>query len=107
MNSLKNKIGITVRKTDNIDNELTLVASLLVLDTMQVHKYPDKELSAEEQRILMSRVKNRVIESILNYDEIKQIQEKAYSAGYDAGFHDATAELDPNAKPFNVKGYMA
>lgn len=39
MRSLKSKIGVTVRNTDNFDNELTLIASLVVLDTMQIHKY--------------------------------------------------------------------
>ena len=56
MRSLKNKIGVTVRHTDDFENELTLVASLLVLDTMQIHKYQTEKLTTEKQRNLTDDV---------------------------------------------------
>ena len=50
MHSLKNKIGVTVRNNDNGDNEVTLIVSLLVLDTMQIPKYETEKLSTEKAR---------------------------------------------------------
>lgn len=73
MRSLKNKIGVTVRNTDNFENELTLVASLLVLDTMQIHKYQTEKLTTEKQRNLTDDVKDRLIQSLLRYDEIMDV----------------------------------
>lgn len=107
MHSLKNKIGVTVRNTDNFDNELTLIASLVVLDTMQIHKYQTEKLTPEKQRILTNDVKDRLMQSIFRYDEIQKLKEDAYNQGYNAGFHDAMVELDPNAKPLNDRGYIA
>jgi hypothetical protein len=107
MHSLKNKIGVTIRNNDYFDEEQTLIASLLVLDTMEVHKYETKDATAEKQRTLTNKVKDILIQSLLRYDEIQKLQEDAYSQGYNAGFHDATVELDPNAQPFNDRGYMA
>ena len=107
MRSLKSKIGVTVRNTDNSDNELTLIASLVVLDTMQIHKYQTEKLTPEKQRILTNNVKDRLMQSLFRYDEIQRLKEDAYKQGYDAGFHDATVELDPDAQPLNDKGYIA
>lgn len=107
MHSLKSKIGVTVRNTDNFDNELTLIASLVVLDTMQIHKYQTEKLTTEKQRILTNDVKDRLMQSLFRYDEIQKLKEDAYKQGYDAGFHDAMVELDPNAKPLNDRGYIA
>lgn len=107
MHSLKNKIGVTVRNTDNFDNELTLIASLVVLDTMQIHKYQTEKLTPEKQRNLTNDVKNRLMQSLFRYDEIQKLKEDAYKQGYDAGFHDAMVELDPDAKQLNDKGYIA
>ena len=107
MHSLKNKIGITVRNNDNGDNEVTLIASLLVLDTMQIPKYETEKLSTEKQGVLTSKVKDRLIQSLLRYDEIQKLKEDAYKQGYDAGFHDAMVELDPDVQPLNDKGYTA
>lgn len=107
MHSLKSKIGVTVRNTDHFDNELTLIASLVVLDTMQIHKYQTEKLTTEKQRVLTDDVKNRLIQSLLRYDEIQKLREDAYKQGYDAGFHDAMVELDPDAKPLNEKGHIA
>lgn len=107
MHSLKNKIGVTVRNNDNSDNEVTLIASLLVLDTMQIPKYETEKPSTEKQGVLTSKVKDRLIQSLLRYDEIQKLREDAYKQGYDAGFHDATIELDPDAEPLNDKGYIA
>lgn len=107
MHSLKNKIGVTVRNNDNSDNEVTLIASLLVLDTMQIPKYETEKPSTEKQGVLTSKVKDRLIQSLLRYDEIQRLREDAYKQGYDAGFHDATIELDPDAEPLNDKGYIA
>lgn len=107
MRSLKSKIGVTVRNTDNSDNELTLIASLVVLDTMQIHKYQTEKLTPEKQRNLTDGVKDRLIQSLFRYDEIQRLKEDAYKQGYDAGFHDATVELDPDAQPLNDKGYIA
>lgn len=107
MHSLKNKIGVTVRNNDNSDNELTLIASLVVLDTMQIHKYQTEKLTAEKQRNLTNDVKNRLMQSLFRYDEIQKLKEDAYKQGYDAGFHDAMIELDPDAQPLNEKGYTA
>lgn len=107
MRSLKSKIGVTVRNTDNSDNELTLIASLVVLDTMQIYKYQTDKLTPEKQRILTNDVKNRLMQSLFRYDEIQKLKEDAYKQGYDAGFHDAMIELDPDAQPLNEKGYTA
>lgn len=107
MRSLKSKIGVTVRNTDNSDNELTLIASLVVLDTMQIYKYQTEKLTPEKQRSLTNDVKNRLIQSLFRYDEIQKLKEDAYKQGYDAGFHDAMIELDPDAQPLNDKGYTA
>lgn len=107
MRSLKNKIGVTVRNTDNFDNELTMIASLVLLDTMQIHKYQTEKLTTEKQRNLTNDVKDRLIQSLFRYDEIQKLREDAYKQGYDAGFHDATIELDPNSKPPNDRGYIA
>ena len=107
MLSLKSKIGVTVRNTDNSDNELTLIASLVVLDTMQIYKYQTEKLTPEKQRSLTNDVKNRLMQSLFKYDEIQKLKEDAYKQGYDAGFHDATIELDPDAQPLNEKGYTA
>lgn len=89
MRSLKSKIGVTVRNTDNFDNELTLIASLVVLDTMQIYKYQTEKLTPEKQRSLTNDVKNRLMQSLFRYDEIQKLKEDAYKQGYDAGFHDA------------------
>lgn len=107
MRSLKSKIGVTVRNNDNGDNEVTLIASLLVLDTMQIPKYETEKPSTEKQGALTSKVKDRLIQSLLSYDEIQKLREDAYKQGYDAGFHDAMIELDPDAQPLNEKGYTA
>lgn len=107
MRSLKSKIGVTVRNNDNADNEVTLIASLLVLDTMQIHKYQTEKLTPEKQRNLTNDVKNRLMQSLFRYDEIQKLKEDAYKQGYDAGFHDAMIELDPDAQPLNEKGYTA
>lgn len=107
MNSLKNKIGVTVRNNDNGDNEVTLIASLLVLDTMQIPKYETEKPSTEKQGALTSKVKDRLIQSLLRYDEIQKLREDAYNQGYNTGFHDAMVELDPNSKPLNDRGYIA
>lgn len=107
MRSLKSKIGVTVRNTDNFDNELTLIASLVVLDTMQIHKYQTEKLTPEKQRILTNDVKDRLMQSLFRYDEIQKLKEDAYNQGYNAGFHDARVELDPDAQPLNDKGYTA
>lgn len=107
MRSLKSKIGVTVRNTDNFDNELTLIASLVVLDTMQIHKYQTEKLTLEKQRNLTDDVKNRLMQSLFRYDEIQKLKEDAYKQGYDAGFHDAMVELDPDDKPLNEKGHIA
>ena len=107
MRSLKSKIGVTVRNTDDFDNELTLIASLVVLDTMQIHKYQTEKLTTENQRNLTNDVKDRLIQSLFRYDEIQKLRDDAYKQGYDAGFHDAMVELDPNAEPLNDKGYIA
>ena len=107
MNSLKNKIGVTVRNNDNADNEVTLIASLLVLDTMQIPKYRTEKPSTEEQGMLTGRIKDRLMKSLLRYDEIQKLKEDAYNQGYNTGFHDAMVELDPNAKPLNDRGYIA
>lgn len=107
MRSLKNKIGVTVRNNDNADNEITLIASLLVLDTMQIPKYETEEPSTEKQGVLTSKVKDRLIQSLLRYDEIQKLREDAYNQGYNTGFHDAMVELDPNAEPLKEKGYIA
>lgn len=107
MRSLKSKIGVTIRKTDNFDNELTLIASLVVLDTMQIHKYQTENLTTEKQRILTNDVKDRLMQSLFRYDEIQKLKEDAYKQGYDAGFHDAMVELDTNTKPLNDRGYIA
>lgn len=107
MRSLKSKIGVTVRNTDNSDNELTLIASLVVLDTMQIYKYQTEKLTPEKQRILTNDVKDRLMQSLFRYDEIQKLKEDAYKQGYDAGFHDAMVELDPDAQPLNDKGYTA
>lgn len=107
MRSLKSKIGVTVRNNDNSDNELTLIASLVVLDTMQIYKYQTEELTPEKQRILTNDVKDRLMQSLFRYDEIQKLKEDAYKQGYDAGFHDAMIELDPDAQPLNEKGYTA
>ena len=107
MRSLKSKIGVTVRNTDNFDKELTLIASLVVLDTMQIHKYQTEKLTPEKQRNLTNDVKNRLIQSLFRYDEIQKLKEDAYKQGYDTGFHDAMVEIDPDAQPLNDKGYTA
>ena len=107
MRSLKSKIGVTVRYTDNSDNELTLIASLVVLDTMQIYKYQTEELTPEKQRSLTNDVKDRLMQSLFRYDEIQKLKEDAYKQGYDAGFHDAMVELDPDAQPLNDKGYIS
>lgn len=107
MHSLKNKIGVTVRNNDNGDNEVTLIASLLVLDTMQIPKYQAEKPSTEKQRMLMGKVKDRLIQSLLRYDEIQRLRDDSYNQGYNAGFHDAMVELDPNSKPLNDRGYIA
>lgn len=85
MRSLKSKIGVTVRNTDNFDNELTLIASLVVLDTMQIHKYQTEKLTPEKQRILTNDVKDRLMQSLFRYDEIQKLKEDAYKQGYDGG----------------------
>lgn len=107
MRSLKSKIGVTVRNTDNSDNELTLIASLVVLDTMQIYKYQTEKLTPEKQRRLTNDVKDRLMQSLFRYDEIQKLKEDAYKQGYDAGFHDAMIELDPDSEPLNEKGYTA
>ena len=107
MNSLKNKIGVTLRNNDNSENEVTLIASLLVLDTMQIPKYETEKPSTEKKGALTSKVKDRLIQSLLRYDEIQKLREDSYNQGYNTGFHDAMVELDPNAKPFNNRGYIA
>lgn len=107
MHSLKNKIGVTVRNTDNFENELTLIASLVVVDTMQIRKYQTEKLTPEKQRNLTDGVKDRLMQSLFRYDEIQKLKEDAYKRGYDAGFHDAMAELDPNVEPLNGRGYIA
>lgn len=107
MRSLKSKIGVTVRNTDNSDNELTMIASLVVLDTMQIHKYQTEKLTTEKQGMLTGKVKDRLIQSLLRYDEIQKLREDSYNQGYNAGFHDAMVELDPNSKPLNDRGYIA
>ena len=107
MRSLKSKIGVTIRNTDDFDNELTLIASLIVLDTMQIHNYQNKKLTTENQRNLTNDVKDRLIQSLFRYDEIQKLRDDAYKQGYDAGFHDAMVELDPNAQPLNDRGYIA
>nr|DAT41137.1 MAG TPA: hypothetical protein [Caudoviricetes sp.] len=107
MRSLKSKIGVTVRNTDNSDNELTLIASLVVLDTMQIYKYQTEKLTPKKQRTLTNDVKDRLMQSLFRYDEIQKLKEDAYKQGYDAGFHDAMVELDPDAQPLNDKGYTA
>lgn len=107
MRSLKSKIGVTVRNTDDFDNELTLIASLVLLDTMQIHKYQTEKLTTEKQRNLTNDVKDRLMQSLFRYDEIQKLREDAYKQGYDAGFHDATIELYPDAEPLNNKGYIA
>lgn len=107
MRSLKSKIGVTVRNTYDSDNELTLIASLVVLDTMQIYKYQTEKLTPEKQRILTNDVKDRLMQSLFRYDEIQKLKEDAYKQGYDAGFHDAMIELDPDSEPLNEKGYTA
>lgn len=107
MNSLKNKIGVTIRNNDYFDGEQTLIASLLVLDTMEVHKYETKNATTEKQRMLTNKVKDRLVQSLLRYDEIQKLREDAYNQGYNTGFHDAMVELDPNSKPLNDRGYIA
>lgn len=47
------------------------------------------------------------MQSLFRYDEIQKLREDAYKQGYDAGFHDAMVELDPDAEPLNDKGYVA
>lgn len=107
MNSLKNKIGVTLRNNDYSDNEQTLIASLLVLDIMDVHKYETKNVTAEKQRTLTNKIKDRLIQSLYSYDEIQKLREDAYNQGYTDGRHDAMVELDPDAEPLNDKGYVA
>ena len=107
MHSLKNKIGVTVRNNDNCDNEVILIASLIVLDTMQIPKYKTEKPSTEKQGVLTSKVKDRLIQSLLRYDEIQKLREDAYNQGYNTGFHDAMVELDPNSEPLNDRGYIA
>ena len=107
MNTLKNKIGVTVRSDDFDGNTKILIASLVVLDTMQVNKYQIEKITNEKQRALCNEVKDRLIQSLLNYDEMQKLREDAYNQGYNAGFHDAMVELDPNAKPLNDRGYIA
>lgn len=80
---------------------------MVVLDTMQIHKYQTEKLTPEKQRILTNDVKDRLMQSLFRYDEIQKLKEDAYKQGYDAGFHDAMIELDPDAQPLNDKGYMA
>lgn len=36
-----------------------------------------------------------------------KIENLQIKQGYDAGFHDAMVELDPDAEPLNDKGYVA
>ena len=107
MNTLKNKIGVTVRSDDFDDNVEILIASLVVLDTMQVDKRQIEVMTNEKERALCDKVKDRLIQSLLSYDEIQKLREDAYNQGYNAGFHDATVELDPNANPLNNRGYIA
>lgn len=107
MNTLKNKIGVTVRSDDFDDNVKILIASLVVLDTMQVGKSQIEVMTNEKERALCNKVKDRLIQSLLSYDEIQKLREDAYNQGYNAGFHDATVEFDPNVKPLNIRGYIA
>lgn len=65
MRSLKNKIGVTLRNTDDFENELTLIASLLVLDTMQIHKYQTDKLTTEKQRSLTDDVINERLDKMI------------------------------------------
>lgn len=107
MNTLKNKIGVTVRSDDFDDNVKILIASLVVLDTMQVGKSQIEVMTNEKERALCDKVKDRLIQSLLSYDEIQKLREDAYNQGYNAGFHDATIELDPNTQPLKNRGYIA
>ncbi len=107
MNTLKDKIGVTVRNGDFDDDTKNLIASLVVLDTMQVNKRQIETMTNEKERALCNKVKDRLIQSLLGYDEIQKLREDAYNQGYNSGFHDAMVELDPNAKPLNGRGYIA
>lgn len=107
MNTLKNKIGVTVRSDDFDDNVKILIASLVVLDTMQVGKSQIEVMTNEKERALCNKVKDRLIQSLLSYDEIQKLREDAYNQGYNAGFHAATIELDPNTQPLKNRGYIA
>ncbi len=107
MNSLKNKIGVTVRNDDVDENVKILIASLVALDTMRIETYQLDGATVEKQRRYVNKAKDRLIQSLLSYDEIKKLREEAYNSGYEAGFHDAMVELDPNTKPLNSRGYIA
>ncbi len=107
MNTLKNKIGVTVRNDDFDDNTKNLIASLVVLDTMQVKKHQIETMSNEKEKALCDKVKDRLIQSLLSYNEMQKLREDAYNQGYNAGFRDAMVELDPNVKPLNRRGYIA
>ena len=107
MNTLKNKIGVTVRSDDFDDNVKILIASLVVLDTMQVGKSQIEVMTNEKERALCDKVKDRLIQSLLSYDEIQKLREDAYNQGYNAGFRDAMIELDPNTQPLKNRGYIA
>ncbi len=107
MNSLKNKIGVTVRNDDVDENVKILIASLVALDTMRIETYQLDGATVEKQRRYVNKAKDRLIQSLLSYDEIKKLREEAYNSGYEAGLHDAMVELDPNVEPLNSRGYIA
>ena len=107
MNSLKNKIGVTVRSDDVDENVKILIASLVVLDTMCIETYQLDGATIEKQRQYVDKAKDRLIQSLLSYDEMQKLREDAYNQGYEAGFHDAMVELDPNVEPLNNRGYIA
>ena len=77
------------------------------LDTMQIGKSQIEVMTNEKERALCDKVKDRLIQSLLSYDEIQKLRRDAYNQGYNAGFHDATVEFDPNIKPLNIRGYIA
>lgn len=107
MNTLKNKIGVTVRNDDVNENVKIFIASLVALDTMRVETYQLDGATVEKQGQIINKAKDRLIQSILSYDEIKKLREEAYNSGYEAGFREAMIELDPNTKPLNIRGHLA
>lgn len=107
MNSLKNKIGVTVRNDDVDENVKILIASLVALDTTRIETYQLDGATIEKQRRYVDEAKDRLIQSLLSYDEIKKLREEAYNSGYEAGSHDVMVELDPDTKPLNSRGYIA